>query len=120
VSTGGLAELALCSGICAVIDRICLTGTLRGLDGLNGLYYGGMRDALAVEQADCVALLLEKDLDQHVVDADLLLAVRLHVEHGPLQHALEAERRFRVALFRVLQGSSGGESTDPGDPVVPA
>jgi hypothetical protein len=46
-----------------------------------------------------VRLLLAEDRDQHVGDRDFLLAARLHVEHRPLQHALEAERRLHVALL---------------------
>ena len=58
---------------------------------------------LAVEQKHGVALLLAEDRDQHVADADFLLAARLHVEHRPLQHPLEAERRLHLALLAFLE-----------------
>ena len=44
---------------------------------------------------------------EHVGDADFLLAARLHVEHGPLQHALEAERRLHLALFGLVEARGG-------------
>ena len=58
---------------------------------------------LAVEQEHRVALLLAEDRHQHVADADLFLAARLHMKHGALQHALEAERRLHLALLALLQ-----------------
>ena len=61
------------------------------------------RDVLAVQQEHRVALLLAEDRDQHVGDADFLLAARLHVEHRALQHALEAERRLHLALLALLE-----------------
>ena len=50
-------------------------------------------------------LLLAEDRDQHVRNRDFLLAARLHVEDGPLQNALEAERRLD---FAVVLGSERG------------
>jgi len=61
------------------------------------------RDALAVEEEHRVALLFAEDRHQHVADADLFLAARLHVEHGALQHPLEAERRLHLALLAFLE-----------------
>ena len=51
-----------------------------------------------LEQVGGVRLLLAEDRHQHVGDGDFLLAARLHVEHGALQHPLEAERRLHFAL----------------------
>ena len=65
------------------------------------------RDVLAIQQEHGVALLLAEDRDQHVGDADFLLAARLHVEHRPLQHALEAQRRLHLALLAFLQARRG-------------
>ena len=50
-----------------------------------------------------MALLLAEDGDQHIADADLFLAARLHVEHRALQHALEAESRLNFALLAFLE-----------------
>jgi hypothetical protein len=57
---------------------------------------------LAVEEEHRVTLLLAEYRDQHVGDTDFLLAARLHVEHRPLQHSLEAERRLHLTLFALL------------------
>ena len=48
-------------------------------------------------------MLLAEDRDQHVRGGDFLLAARLHVKHGALQHALEAQRRLHFAVVVVLQ-----------------
>ena len=48
-------------------------------------------------------VLLAEDRDQHVRRRDFLLAARLHVEHGALQHALEAQRRLHFAIVVVLE-----------------
>ena len=61
---------------------------------------------LAIEQEHRVALLLAENRDQHVGDADFLLAARLHMEHRPLQHALETQRRLHFALLAFLQARS--------------
>ena len=61
------------------------------------------RDVLAIQQEHGVALLLAEDGDQHVGDAHFLLAARLHVEHRPLQHALEAQRGLHLALLGLLE-----------------
>ena len=61
------------------------------------------RHVAAVEQEYRMALLLAEDRDQHIGDADFLFAARLHVEHRPLQHALEAERRLHLALLAFLE-----------------
>src|SRR6267143_1396776 len=59
--------------------------------------------AIAVVQEHRVALLLAEDRDQHVAHADFLLAARLHVKDGALQHPLEAERRLHLALLALLE-----------------
>jgi hypothetical protein len=51
-----------------------------------------------------VRLLLAEYRDQHVRDRDLLLAARLHVEHGALQHTLEPQRRLHLAVVFGGQG----------------
>jgi hypothetical protein len=76
------------------------------------------RDVLLVEQVHRMALLLAEDRDQHVGDADFLLAARLHVEHGPLQHALEAQRRLHLAVLAGLELRRG--SVDVVDELVGA
>ena len=48
-------------------------------------------------------MLLAEDRDQHVGDRHFLLAARLDVEHGALQHALEAQRRLHLAVVVLLQ-----------------
>ncbi len=60
-------------------------------------------DLLQAEQVGGVRVLLAEDRDQHVGDRNFLLAARLHVEHGPLQHALEAERGLHLAVVVLLQ-----------------
>src|SRR6185312_1874191 len=60
------------------------------------------RHVLAVEEEHRVALLLAEYRDQDVADTDFFLAARLDVEHGPLQHALEAESRLHFALLALL------------------
>ena len=83
---------------------------------LGGLLFGDLRqpvrheidhvearDLGAVQQMDSVALLLAEDGDEHVGDADFLLARRLHVEHGALQDALEAQGRLHLAVFIIRQ-----------------
>ena len=87
---------------------------------LGGLLLGDLREAVrdeidhveardlgAVQQVHRVALLLAEDGDEHVGDADFLLARGLHVEHGALQDALEAERRLHFAVFVVRQARRG-------------
>ena len=43
-----------------------------------------------------MALALGEDRDQHVGAGDLLAAGRLHVDHGALDHALEAGGRLGI------------------------
>ena len=87
---------------------------------LGGLLLGDLRQAVrdeidhveardlgAVQQVHRVALLLAEDGDEHVGDADFLLAGGLHVEHGALQYALEAQRRLHLAVFVVGQARRG-------------
>ena len=59
------------------------------------------------EQIDGVGLLLAEDRDQHVLALDLLLAARLDVKDGALQHALESERRLHVLVALALEARRG-------------
>ncbi len=61
------------------------------------------RDFLQAEQVRRVTVLLAEDRDQHVGDRHFLLAARLHVEHGALQHALETQRRLHLAIVVLLE-----------------
>jgi hypothetical protein len=85
---------------------------LRGV--LLGMLFGHLGDAVGdvvdhvqaghvvlAQQVDRVGLLFTEDGHQHVGAGHLLAAGGLHVEHRPLQHALEAERGLRVA--RILR-----------------
>ena len=47
-------------------------------------------------------VLFAENRDQHIGRGDFLLAARLHVEHGALQHALESQRRLHFAILVVL------------------
>src|SRR5690606_31382332 len=62
------------------------------------------------QEIDRVRILLAEDRHQHVGAGDLLLAGGLHVVHGPLQDALEAQRRLGVAA--VVLGQAGDRSLD--------
>ena len=57
---------------------------------------------LLPEEIDGMRILLAEDRHQHVGAGDFFPARRLHVVDGSLQHALEAQRRLRVA--RVVAG----------------
>jgi hypothetical protein len=61
------------------------------------------RDVLQPQQVGGVRMLLAEDRDQHVRDGYFLLAARLDVEHGALQHALEAERGLDFAVVVLLE-----------------
>ena len=65
------------------------------------------RDLGAIQQVHRVALLLAEDRDEHVGDADFFLARGLHVEHGALQDALEAQRGLHLAVFVIRQPRRG-------------
>ena len=52
-----------------------------------------------LKQVGGVRLLLAENRHQHVGDGDFFLAARLHVEHRPLQHPLEAQGRLHVAVL---------------------
>ena len=65
------------------------------------------RHVLHRQQVGRVRVLLAEDRDQHVGRRDFLLAARLHVEHGALQHALEAQRRLHFAVVVVLEPRRG-------------
>src|ERR1700679_933489 len=58
---------------------------------------------LAVQEKDRMALLFTENRQQHVAEADFLLAARLHVKYRTLQDALEAERRLHLALLGLLK-----------------
>ena len=58
---------------------------------------------LTIQQEHGVALLLAENRDQHVSDANFLLAAGLHVEYRSLQHALETQRRLHLALLAFFQ-----------------
>ncbi len=51
---------------------------------------------LLLQEIGGVALALGEDRDQHIGAGDLLAAGRLHVDHGALDHALEAGGRLGV------------------------
>ena len=55
------------------------------------------RHLLLLQEVDGVALALGEDRDQHVGAGDLLAAGGLDVDRRPLQHALEARGRLRLA-----------------------
>jgi hypothetical protein len=57
------------------------------------------RNVLHAQEIRRVRLFLAEYRDQHVGNRDLFLAARLHVEHRPLQHALEAQGRLHVAIL---------------------
>ena len=65
------------------------------------------RDLLQPEQVGRVRVLFAENRDQHVGDRDLLLAARLDVEHGPLQHALETQRGLHFAVVVLLEAGGG-------------
>lgn len=53
-----------------------------------------------------LGLLLAEDGNQHVGSTDLGVAGGLNVEHGALQHALEAQCGLGLAVF-IITGISG-------------
>ena len=55
-------------------------------------------DALLLQEIHRVRILLAVDGDQHVGAIHFLLAGRLHVQDGTLDHALETERRLGVDI----------------------
>lgn len=59
--------------------------------------------ALLLEQKHGLAFLLAEDRHQHVGAGDFALAGALHMEHGTLQHALEAQGRLSLAVL-VMDG----------------
>jgi len=62
---------------------------------------------LTVQQEHGVALLFAENRDQHIGDANFLLATRLYVEYRTLQHALETQRRLHFALLAFFQARRG-------------
>ncbi len=60
--------------------------------------------ALLVQEVDRVGILLAENRDQHVGPGHFLLARRLHVQDGALDHALEAERGLGIDLVARQDG----------------
>ena len=60
-----------------------------------------------------LGLLLAEDGDQHIGAAYLGIARRLDMEHGTLQHALEAKGRLGFSVF-VITGDERGRLIDEG------
>ena len=56
-------------------------------------------DALESQEVHRLRLLLAKDCNEHVAAGDLFLATRLHMKHGTLQYALEAQCGLHIALL---------------------
>lgn len=69
------------------------------------------RHALLLEQEHRLAFLFAEDRHQHVGAGHFALAGALHVEHGTLQHALETQRRLRLAVL-VMHGDQRGGGID--------
>ncbi len=65
------------------------------------------RHVLHAEQVGGMRLLFAEDRHQHVGDGDFFLAARLHVEHGALQHPLEAQGGLHVAILAGRQPRRG-------------
>ncbi len=65
------------------------------------------RHMLAIQKKHGVALFLAENRDEHIRDADLLLAAGLDVKHRSLQNALEAQRGLHLALLTFLQSRRG-------------
>ena len=66
------------------------------------------RDLVPVQQEHGMALLLAEDGDQHVGHAHFAAPAGLHLEHRPLQHALEAQRGLHLALVLARLDARGG------------
>ena len=56
------------------------------------------RHAALVQKIDRVRFLFAEDRDEHIGARDFFLAGRLHMEDGPLNHALKALRGLRVGV----------------------
>ena len=52
-------------------------------------------------------LLLAEDRHQHIGHGDFLLAARLDVKHGPLQHSLKSQGRLHIPIFAGRQPRCG-------------
>ena len=65
------------------------------------------RDVLFVQEIDRLGLALAEDRDQDVGPRDLFPAGGLHMEDGPLQHALEAQGRLGVPAVEERQERCG-------------
>ena len=66
------------------------------------------RHALLLEQEHCLAFLFAEDRHQHIGAGHFALAGALHVEHGTLQHTLEAQGRLRLAVLVMHRDQRGG------------
>jgi hypothetical protein len=91
----GALALALLLGV--LLGALALV-RLRGLgDAVRDVvHHVEARDALLLQEVHRVRVLLAEDRHQHVGAGDLLLARRLDMEDGALDHALEAEGRLGV------------------------
>ena len=56
------------------------------------------RDVLLAQQERRMRLLFAEDGDEHIGHAHFLATAGLHMEHSPLQHPLEPQRRLHFAL----------------------
>ena len=120
-------DLAL-AGLLVEVDAVGLERLAAGLDGslllvglarigslgLFGLGRAGLlgdavgdvvdrvvpRHVLLLQEVGGVAFALREHGDQHIGPGDLVAAGRLHMDHGALDHALEAGRRLGV--FAIL------------------
>ena len=61
-------------------------------------------DALPLEQVDGVGVALAVEGDEDVAAVDLVLAARLHLHRGPLQHPGKGAGLLRVAIDTRRQG----------------
>ncbi len=60
-------------------------------------------DVLQIQEVHGLRLLLAEDRDEYVTARHFLLAARLHVKHGTLQHALEPQRGLHVRIVVMRQ-----------------
>ena len=101
---------------------LALDGSLVGLALARFLHLGHAvryevddvepRDVLQSQQVDRLRLLLAENRDEHVDRRDFLAAARLHVEHGPLQHSLETQRRLDLGSFVLLAAQPRSRAFD--------
>ena len=65
----------------------------------NEIHYVESRNALLVQEIHGVRILLAENRHQYICAGDFLLARRLHVQDGALDHALKSERRLRIDIL---------------------